>query len=392
MLAQLPLELIDRVIECLSFDDVRAIACVCSALHPPAQRRLFRTISISGLVNTGDPTPTRTEIILSQPNLLRCASRLIGEDNLLRLAHFQRKISLHSLWPHLPTMYRLTYVELCLERSTYAMALSSLEGLGLAREIELNLRNWLPLGLIISDKPLPVHSLTIPVYAAGNQLTRQLFQKCSQSLRKLHLDLFMNSIPHIPPLPYLCELSLHAKLKSPGHELTPWFPFLDQHPAITRLSIDPVYTLSVPPPPNVLPNLQSLKANTVVSERLIPGRRIHGVHVEYYSDQFPVDIMFQVLRSSNVPLTILEITTSAIFPGEGLINLLQNLPKLLDFMLEKPRYEVCQTIQGDGCSNLTINSPLSSLAASCQPLGDARTCAISDYSSMPLYPFPTGAK
>ena len=347
MLAELPLELIDRIIECLSFDDVRAIACVCSVLRLPAQRRLFRTISIWSLVNPGDPTPTRTEIILSQPHLLRCASHLVVDDYLLQLALFQRKISLHSLWLHLPTMYRLTYVVLCLGRSTYAMALSALEGLGSVREIELNLRNRMHPGLIISDKPLPVHSLTIPVYASGSQLTRQLFQKCSQSLRKLHLDLYTNRVPPIPPLPYLCELSLRAMLvmlESQGYELTPWFPFLDQHPTITRLSIDTIYTLSVPPPPNVLPNLQSLKANTVISEPLIPGRPIHGVHVEYYSDQFPVDIMFRALRSSNVPLTILEITTYAIFPREGLVNLLQNLPKLLEFTLEKPRYEVCQTI------------------------------------------------
>ena len=347
MLAQLPLELIDRVIECLSFDDVRAIACVCSALRLPAQRQLFKTISISGLENADDSTPTRTELILSQPNLLRCASRLLVEDRLFLFLLFQRErreISIHSLWPHVPTMYRLTYVELNLEPSTYAKALSTLEGLGSAREIELNLRVGLPPDLIISDKPLPVHSLSIPVGAADDELTRQFFQKCSQSLRKLHLYLYINKVPSIPPLPYLCELSLYAMAQSHGQDLTPWFPFLDQHPTITRLSIDTIYTLSVPPPPNVLPNLQSLKANTVISEPLIPGRPIHGVHVEYYSDQFPVDIMFRALRSSNVPLTILEITTYAIFPREGLVNLLQNLPKLLEFTLEKPRYEVCQTI------------------------------------------------
>ena len=147
MLAQLPLELIDRVIECISFDDVRAIACVCSALRLPAQRQLFKTISISGLENADDSTPTRTELILSQPNLLRCASRLLVEDRLFLFLLFQRErreISIHSLWPHVPTMYRLTYVELNLEPSTYAIALSTLEGLGSAREIELNLRVGLP--------------------------------------------------------------------------------------------------------------------------------------------------------------------------------------------------------------------------------------------------------
>ena len=202
----------------------------------------------------------------------------------------------------------------------------------------------LPPDLIISDKPLPVHSLSIPVGAADDELTRQFFQKCSQSLRKLHLYLYINKVPSIPPLPHLCELSLYARAQSHGQDLTPWFPFLDQHPTITRLSIDTIYTLSVPPPSNVLPNLQSLKATTVVSEQLIPGRPIHGVHVEYYYDQFPIDIVFQALRLSNVPLTILKIITWAIFPGEGLINLLQNLPKLFEFTLEKPRYEVCQTI------------------------------------------------
>ena len=345
MLAQLPLELIDRVIECLSFDDVRAIACVCSALRLPAQRRLFRTILISGLAKPDDATPTRTELILSQPNLLRCASRLIVEDRQFQFSLLQREISIQSLWPHLPAMmYRLAYLELSLEPSTYAIALSALEGLGSAREIELSLRIGMPPDLVISDKPLPVHSLSIPVGPADDQLTTQLFQKCSQSLRKLHLYLYMDGVPSIPPLPYLCELSLHARFKSNGQDLTPWFPFLNQHPTITRLSIDTIYTLSAPPPPNVLPNLQSLKANTVVSEQLIPGRPILGVRVEYYSDRCRVDIMFRALRSSKVPLTILEITTYAIFPGEALINLLQDLPKLRAFTLEKPRYEVCQTI------------------------------------------------
>ena len=347
MLAQLPLELLDRVIGCLSFDDIHAIACVCSALRLPAQRRLFRTILISGLANTDDATPTHTENLLSQPNLLRCASRLLVEDRLFRFLFLQREIremSIHSLWTHVPTMYRLTYVELSLEPSAYAIALSTLEGLGSVREIELNLRVGLPHDLVISDKPLPVHSLSIPVGAADDELTRQFFQKCSQSLRKLHLYLYINRVPSFPPLPNLCELSLYARSQSHGQDLTRWFPFLAQHPTITRLSIDTIYNLSVPPPSNVLPNLQSLKATTVVSEQLIPGRPIHVVNVEYYSEQFPVGTMFQVLRSSNVPLTILEITTWAIYPGEALINLLQSLPKLCEFSLEKPRYEVCQTI------------------------------------------------
>src|SRR5258708_3718618 len=178
MLAQLPLELIERVIECLSLNDPRAIACVCSAVRPPAQLRLFRTIPINGLAETDHATPSHTENILSHPNLLQCASRLIVH---------QRKISIHSLWPHLPTMYRLTYVELDLTPINYAVGLSTLEGLGPAREIQLKLRHPLTPDLAISDKPLPVRSLSIRVDTEGDQSARQLIQKCSQTLRELHL-------------------------------------------------------------------------------------------------------------------------------------------------------------------------------------------------------------
>ena len=344
MLAQLPLELIDRVIECLSFDDVRAIACVCSALRPPAQLRLFKTISIWGLADTDPITPSRTEILLSQPSLLRCASHLIVEDLQFPFILHQREISIHSLWPHLPTMYRLTYVELDLEPSTYAIGLSALEALGSAREIELNLRTTVPIDLIISDKPLPVHSLTMPVDTAGDQLTTQLLRKCSQTLRVLRLFLQMNRVPSLAPLPYLCELSLHMCIEGSDPDLVSWFSFLDQHPTITCLSIDSRFILLVPPLPNMLPNLHSLKATTLVIERLIPGRPIHSVHAIYYSypsPPFPVNTMCQIFQLSNVPLTVLEITTYSIFPGEGLIKVLKSLPKLREFTLDKPRYEVC---------------------------------------------------
>ena len=342
MLTQLPVEIIDQVIECLSPEDIRAIACVCSALRPPAQVRLFRTICIRSLAEVDDTTPSRTEVILSHPSLLRCASRLIVEESQFP---DQREISIDSLWHHLPMMYRLTYLELDLRPSNYAIGLSTLEGLGSTREIDLNLMLPLTPDLVMSDKPLPVRSLAISVTAVDDQVTRRLIQKCSQSLRKLRLFLQMNGVPSIPPLPHLCELSLHAIFPGNDTDFASWFPFLEQHPTITRISMDTGYVLAVPTPRCVLPNLQSIKANTTVCEWLIPGRPVQDVHAEYYSytsPQFPLDVMFRVLRLSNVPLTTLEITTYNMLHGEELINMVQTLPKLRKFMLDKPRYAVCQ--------------------------------------------------
>ena len=348
MLAQLPVEIIDQVIECLSLQDIRAVACVCSALRPPALLRLFRTIRIRSLAEANDTTPSRTEVILSHPNLLHCASRLIVKQSQFP---YEREISIDSLWPHLPMMYRLTYLELDLPPSNYAIGLSTLEGLGLTKEIELNLRHPLTPELIISDTPLPVRSLSIRVNTLGDQVTRRLLQKCSQSLRKLHLSLQMNRVPSIPPLPHLCALSLHPTLTSGVPDLALWFPFLDQHPTITRLSIDRASVSAVPIPPNILPNLQSLKTSPVIGERLIPGRPVHSVQAKSYStpynSSFPGDIMSRVLRPSNVPLTILEITRYHILPEE-LIKLVQTLPKLRKFTLERFCYQVCQLFNGPG--------------------------------------------
>ena len=351
MLAQLPVEIIDQVIERLFLVDIRAIACVCSALRPLAVLRLFRTIRIRSLAETDDTTTSHTEAILSHPHLLRCASRLIVEEPQppFQAPLHQREVSIHSLWSHLPMMHRLTYLELDLGPSNEAIGLSTLAGLGLTKEIELNLRLPLTPDLVISDKPLPVRSLSIPVDTTGDQLARRLLQKCSQSLRELRLFIQMNGVPSIPPLPHLCELSLHAVFLGDNTDLALWFPFLEQHPTITRLSVDTRYTLAVPTPPNVLPNLQSIKASKMVTERLIPSRPVHDVRVEWYcytSSQIFVDIMSRVLRLSDVPLTILQITTYHTVRSEELIKIVQTLPKLRKFTLDKPRYEVCQLFKG----------------------------------------------
>jgi len=347
MLAQLPVEIIDQVIERLSLEDIRAIACVCSALRPPALLRLFRTIRIRSLAETADTTPSHTEAILSHPNLLQCASRLIVEEPQFPFQALldQREISIHSLWSYLPMMHRLTYLELDLGPSNEAIGLSTLEGLGLTKEIELNLRLPLTPDLVISNKPLPVRSLSISVDTAGDQSTRRLLQKCSQSLRELRLFIQMDGVPSIPPLPHLFELVLHMSLAGDDPDLALWFPFLEQHPTITRLSVDTGYTLAVPTPPNVLPNLRSIGASRMVTERLIPGRPVHDVRVEWYcftSPQIFVDIMSRVLRLSDVPLTILQITTYHTVRSEELVKIVQTLPKLRKFTLDQPRCAVCQ--------------------------------------------------
>ena len=341
MIGQLPFEIFDHIIGYLDFEDVRSIARVCSVFRVPAQLRLFRTIEI--VPNISGTFPDYIESILSSPHLLQYLSRLV-----LNCFFCMDVPSLYSLWSHLPIMHRFRNMDIHLEPSCLKM-LSAPEFLGLAKGITLSLSCGLALDLLISDDPLPVHTLELFVKASNHQLATRFVQKCSQSLRKLHLSV-TDTTPSLPFLPHLHEFSL-TKVNHTGNDpdLMSLFPFLDQHPTITRMILGSEFTLAVQPPPNLLPNLQFLSASPAIIERLIPERPVNDIHAEYFSHvkyRFPVDIMLRPLRQPFVPVTTLTIKTASYLPNELLTNIVQSLPKLCQITLEWPCFKVRQWCEG----------------------------------------------
>ncbi len=336
MLAQLPLEIVDHILGYLDFEGVRSIARVCSAFRLPAQLRLFKNIRILPY----NACPDHTESIISSPHLLQYTSRLV-----VQCFNPRQYISVHSLWPRLPMMQRLTRVEISVDPIGCSRALSALESLGSRREIALVFRRKLAPDLLISDNPLPVHTLELKVDASNHPVATRLVQKCSQSLRQLRLLLLDNSTPPLPFLPYLNEFSVDTYLKetSDNPDLISLFPFLYQHPTITRISLSSSFTLAVQPPPNLLPNLQFLGASPRVIERLIPERPVNRIRAEYvsnFADDFPCDIVLRSLRQPFVSVTTFAIKTDVYLPNDLLINTVQALPKLRHFTVYWPCYEV----------------------------------------------------
>ena len=177
MTTPLPFEIVEVIVEYLDFEDVRSIARVCSMFQLPAQLRLFRTIQIVSSAYNTYPKPI--ESILSSLHLLQYTSRL-----LVSCSGSMEQTPIHSLWPHLPTMYRLRSMEIFLAPNDCSRALSVLESLGSAKDIALSFRRNLAPDLLISDNPLPVHSLCLHVDASTHQMATRLVQKCSQSDRK----------------------------------------------------------------------------------------------------------------------------------------------------------------------------------------------------------------
>ena len=338
MLAQLPFEIVDHILEYIGFNDLRSIARVCSAFRLPTQLRLFRSVYLRP-----DPHftyPNHSYSILSSPYLLQYASSLTVSTN----GPMQRTY-IHSLLSHLPTMSRLRDMNISLSPHDCSRALSVLESLGSAREIALTFRSDLASDMLPSDHPLPVHSLHMYVDAPTHHVMTRLIQKCSRSLRTLSLFLLDNIIPPLPFLPHLYELSIRTDLCliSNDPDLVSCFPFLSQHPTITRISLGSRFTSSVQPPPDLLPNLQFLDATPAIIERLIPGRPVNHIHTEYppeTSHHFPDDIMLQPLRQPFVSVTTLVIRTRAHLPNEALIKIIQALPKLCDFTVYWPCDEV----------------------------------------------------
>ena len=339
MLTQLPFEIVDHIVGYLDFGDVRSIARVCSAFQLPAQLRLFKYIQTLPHYNAYPDT----ESILSSPHLLQHSSRLV-----VRSYGSSQQSYVHSLWPRLPLMHRLTSMNMLLDPNDCSRALSALENLGSGREIALVVGRGLAPDLLISDNPLPIHSLNLWVDASNHQVATRLVQKCSQSLRTLTLFLEDNTTPPLPFLPHLNEFSVDTYLYETGDELlVSFFPFLYQHPTITRLALGYEFTLAVQPPPNLLPNLQSLEAGPTIIQRLIPGRPVNHIRAEYVSkiaDLFPGDIMLRPLRQPFVSVTTFAIKTNVHLPNDLLINIIQALPKLRKFTVDWPCYEVCTPV------------------------------------------------
>ena len=290
----------------------------------------------------------------------------------------------HQSWrPHLPIMYRLRTMHTYLAPSDCSRALSALESLGSAREIALILNHELAPDMVISDNPLPVHSLVSWVDASNHQVVKRLIQKCSQSLRQLHLKLQDDIPPPSTFLPHLYELSAETHQYNPANnepDLMSWFPFLDQHPTITRLSLCYKFTLIVQPSLDLLPNLQFLSATPAIIERLTPGRPVDDVYAKYHCSFgcFPVDIMLRPLRQPFVPVTTLAIDMrSGPLPNDFLIKLVQTLPKLRKFTLVWTCDEVRRLLGGRRYLELTGNRFLSHYKVFCLLLGGARTWFIS---------------
>ena len=330
MFAQLPFEIVDHIVGYLDIKDVRSIARVCSAFRLPAQLRLFRAIRFASSANK--PYPDRIESILSTPHLLQYLSHLevLCSDS-------THQTSFHSLLPRLP---RLSSMEIHLYLGDCSRALSALEGLGSEKKITLSLGRALDPNLLISNNPLPVHSLKSYLDAPNHQVATRLIQKCSQSLSKLTLILKDNATPPLPFLPHLCELFVRSYCND--LDLMSWFPFLYQHPTITRISLGG-FTSAVQPSPNLLPNLQFLEAAPQIIGWLIPGRPVNHIRATYNyqtTDRFLNDIMFRPLRQSFVSVTVLAILTNVPFPNDVLINIDQALPKLRKFILRWTCYEV----------------------------------------------------
>ena len=354
MLAQLPYEIVDHIIGYLDFKDVRSIARVCSAFRVPAQLRLFR--SIYSISNFSRDFPDHIASILSSPHLLQCVSHLVVID----FPHMRLSSrSLHSLWSHLPIMHRLRHMDIHVQSDDCLTMLSTPESLGLVRKLTLSLSSGLAPDLLISDDPLPVHDLELWVKASNTELATRFIQKCSQSLRKLHLSI-TDTIPSLPLLPHLYDFSLRSvNHRGNDPDLVPLFPFLHQHPTITRIILGSEFTLTVQPPPTLLPNLRFLSATPAIIEQLVPGRPVNEIHTEYSShvgDYFPVDIMLQALRQPFVPVTALTITTDSYWRCEGLTDIVQALPKLREVTLRWPYFVVRRLFKGRGGSNIDFKT------------------------------------
>lgn len=379
MLAQLPSEIVDQIIECLpSKEDALSIALVCSALRPHANRRLFRSLRV--FVERGNIVPVYAEMVLSYPHLLQYPTHLMiwppvrPPKSVYSQEHGEiPTIPVHYLWTQLVNMPRLTSLELHMSSGDYGAVLSALEGLDAARNITLHLGDRIQNDISISENPLPVKRLKLCVNERerSHRLEKQLLQKCSQSLFELRLILYDACTPDFPFLPFLRILALVA-LVGKGSDITPWLPFLMQHPSLTSVMLSPAISSVNPVQPFLLPNLQSLKAHPLVIEQLIPGRPVHSVTI--YRSNNPTssyNTIFQSLALPCVPVTTLYIdaTVYAIQSTKTLVDMIRSLPMLreLDLLIG---YQVCRSLKGKSLVN-DFNSFHLPLMMFCGPLESA---------------------
>ena len=204
----------------------------------------------------------------------RLPSVLTASANIRVPSHSQRGVSgastrttepeafsADALWPHLPTMYRLTYIELNGDPPHHYSRMAYVFGKGDSTQTLGPPNTDMP----ISDNPLPIHSLPIAVNTKGEQAARRLLQKYSQSLRKLHLSLYRTDFRPTPPPPHLCEFSLAPKMAPK------WCHGGFYSSAITCLSLDILYKFAAPVPLHLLPDFQHRKPIRRVSNGLFLG-------------------------------------------------------------------------------------------------------------------------
>ena len=349
MLIRLPPETIAQIIERLPREDGRSVALVCSALRPYGHRLLFRVIQIS--VEKDSIIPHDAELVLSYPHLLQYVSTLLVQGRIPLRSREPRgipAIPVHYLWSHLATMRRLDSIHLGFDftPSNYGGVLSALEGLNSAREITLRFTHSLQTDIFLSEHSLPIDSLTLPLDQSGHRLGNQLLHKCSTSLVELILEFSGTSIPDFPFLPHLQIFSLQLADLVNEEDLTPWFPFFDQHPSLTCLTLDGMFTSVALPHRNLLPNLQSLTARPSIIERLIPGRPVHEVLPQPFAFETSPTNLFQSFLLSSVPVTNLDFGTHETLSTDTLIEIIRSVPMLRELTLET-EYEVCDWLKGE---------------------------------------------
>lgn len=337
---QLPPEILDQIIEYLCFEDTRSISLVCSTLRWRAYRQLFKTIRISVL--NGNILPRDVKLFLHHSHLLRYVSclviwPLIGRVNIVG-AQVQRMpihrrtpaIPVSFLWSQILTTRRFTSIKLYFARYDYDLVL---QGLDPAENVDSGFQRELEDGMVASDGIVPVRSLDLPVAESGHRLVSQLLHRCSQSLVELRVTLRNTSTPNFPFLPHLRVFALYWTPPGLVDDLTPWVPFLNQHPSLTCVILDSCIT-SVPTTHlALLPNLQSLTAYPSIIEWLVPGRPVHDITIKYFERATSLDSISHSLPLSRVPVTTLFIRTRVFSAANLLVDMVHSLPMLRVFHL-----------------------------------------------------------
>ena len=342
MLTQLPAEIISQIIGYLSREETRSIALTCSGLQPHAYRRFYRVIRI--FVEKGILIPFHAKLVLHYPHLLLYASSLLilpsGRTPLaIRLYPREHRdipeTPLDCLCSHFASMHRLTSISLHFAAGNHTTVLSALEKLDPPRHITLdfNFDPMLQPDIFITSSSLPVQSIYIPVDESGSRLGNNLLQRWSPSISRLGLLLHSTSTLDIPFLPHLRIFSLYLR-GNDNCDLTSWLPFFARHPLLSSVSLDRSFTSVTSAPLPLLPTLQSLKAHPLIIGKLISGRPVHYIDLQFYgSAPCNINTAFQSLSLSNGPVTTLNIASGILLLTDTLIDMIHILPMLRAFKL-----------------------------------------------------------